>query len=322
MSGSNLFAGSNSAIFLSTNNGANWFTSFPGGSSCVTSFAVSDGNIFAGSWDGVLLSTDNGTSWTAVNSGLTRAVFSLAISGNNLFAGTNGGVYLSTNNGSSWNGINSGFTISNVNALAIKDTKLFAGPDYNGVFLSTNNGTSWSSFNNELSNYSIEALAVSGNNLFAGTYRRSIYLSTNDGNSWTRVSYDLIGSWVQSLIVSGNNLIAGTIGGGVWRRRLSEMITSVKQVSTQLPDRFVLYQNYPDPFNPTTTLSFCLPSKLHVSLKIFDLAGREVATIVNEELSSGNHTRQWNAANVSSGVYFYRLQAGSYSEAKKLILLR
>jgi len=83
-----------------------------------------------------------------------------------------------------------------------------------------------------------------------------------------------------------------------------------------------LKQNYPNPFNQSTTISFSIPSKSFVSLKIYDLQGREVATIFSEEIPAGDYTRQWDATDLSSGIYFYRLQAGSYSEAKKLILLR
>jgi len=83
-----------------------------------------------------------------------------------------------------------------------------------------------------------------------------------------------------------------------------------------------LSQNYPNPFNPTTTISFSLPTKSFVSLKVFDILGRDVATIFSGELPAGTCTRQWNAANMASGVYYYRLQAGSYSETKKLVLLK
>jgi hypothetical protein len=98
--------------------------------------------------------------------------------------------------------------------------------------------------------------------------------------------------------------------------------TGVKANSTEIVTKFVLSQNYPNPFNPSTTISFAIPSKAYVTLKVFDIMGREVATIVSEELSAGNYSRQWNAANMSSGIYFYRLQAGSYTETKKLVLLR
>ncbi|MGD0337222.1 MAG: T9SS type A sorting domain-containing protein [Bacteroidota bacterium] len=88
------------------------------------------------------------------------------------------------------------------------------------------------------------------------------------------------------------------------------------------PEYFQLYQNYPNPFNPSTNISFSLPSKSFVTLKIFDIMGRELYTIVSEELSAGNYSRQWNTATISSGIYFYRLQAGKFTETKKLILMR
>ena len=98
--------------------------------------------------------------------------------------------------------------------------------------------------------------------------------------------------------------------------------TSVIINSSALPEIYELYQNYPNPFNPSTTISFLLPSKSFVSLKIFDLLGREVATLVSEEMLVGSYSQQWNASNMSSGIYFYRLQAGSFTETKKLILLK
>ena len=102
----------------------------------------------------------------------------------------------------------------------------------------------------------------------------------------------------------------------------SSIITGIKVPMSDVPTKFALNQNFPNPFNPLTSITFNLPNKLFVSLKIFDLIGREVATIVSEELSAGTYSKQWNANGMTSGVYFYRLQAGSYSETKKLVLLR
>ena len=90
--------------------------------------------------------------------------------------------------------------------------------------------------------------------------------------------------------------------------------------STIPPENFRLEQNYPNPFNPSTSIEFNLPSKSFVSLKIFDLTGRETATLVFEELSVGHYSRQWNAAEIPSGIYFYRLQAASSFITKKLVL--
>ncbi len=101
-----------------------------------------------------------------------------------------------------------------------------------------------------------------------------------------------------------------------------------------IPTKFTLYQNYPNPFNPSTTIRFTLPAQSFVVLKIYDLLGREVSTLVSEELNAGDYARQWNASEMASGVYFYRIyagqtgaapdggSAGSYSGVKKLILLK
>lgn len=89
-----------------------------------------------------------------------------------------------------------------------------------------------------------------------------------------------------------------------------------------IPLRIGLDQNFPNPFNPSTTISFHLPLRSFVSLKVFNLIGKEIATLVSGELSAGNYSRQWNPEGLSSGVYFYRLHAGPIAETKKLVLLR
>jgi len=85
---------------------------------------------------------------------------------------------------------------------------------------------------------------------------------------------------------------------------------------------FFLSQNYPNPFNPTTTIEYSFPERSNVSLKIFDVLGREVTTLVNEEKPAGNYNVELNASSLPSGVYFYRLEAGSFIEVKKFILMK
>jgi len=87
-------------------------------------------------------------------------------------------------------------------------------------------------------------------------------------------------------------------------------------------DCYVLGQNYPNPFNPVTTISFGFPTQSFVSLRVFDALGKEVSNLLSEQLSAGTYVRQWNAAGLASGVYFYRLQAGPFVDVKKLVLLR
>ncbi len=89
-----------------------------------------------------------------------------------------------------------------------------------------------------------------------------------------------------------------------------------------VPAGYALDQNYPNPFNPFSTIAFRIPSRSFVSLTIHDMMGRDAATIVSEDLSAGNYRRQWNASVFPSGMYFYRLQAGAYTDTKRLILLK
>jgi len=88
------------------------------------------------------------------------------------------------------------------------------------------------------------------------------------------------------------------------------------------PKTFTLAQNYPNPFNPNTTIEFAIPQSSNVSLKVYDMTGREVATLVNEFRNTGNYVAIWNASGVSSGVYFYKLVSGNFVETKKMILAK
>lgn len=100
------------------------------------------------------------------------------------------------------------------------------------------------------------------------------------------------------------------------------VISAVEIVSAKLPSGYVLDQNFPNPFNPSTEIQFSLPQRSQVTLTIFDLLGREVTTLVSEELSAGSYSTRWDAGGMPTGVYLYRLRAGDFVETKKLLLLR
>jgi hypothetical protein len=259
--------------------------------------------------------------WSQANTGLPdTTVIAFAVSGTNLFAGTDGGgVYLSTNYGTNWIRVNDGLTDGYVNALAVCGTNLFAGT-YTGVFRSTNSGANWTHVNAGLADNLISAFAVSGTNIFAGA-DVGVFLSTNGGANWTQINDRPTAFNVNALAVCGGYLFAGTYYE-VWRRPLYEMITSAIWSTSQLPRTFLLLQNYPNPFNPTTTIRYALPGRVHVTLSIFNTLGQEVATLVNESEEAGYHEIKFDGTNLASGMYFYRIQAGSFLQTKELLLLR
>ena len=319
-SGTNIFAGVFlRGVYLSTDNGTSWTQVNSGLTNTqVYNFVVSGTNIFAGTLGGgVFLSSNNGASWTTVNTGLTStSIYSLAVSGTNIFAGTYpGGVFLSSNNGTSWTSANSGLTGLYAHALVVLGTNLHAGTA-GGVYFSTNNGATWTA----MSTSYVYDFAFSGTNLFVGT-NDGVLLSTNNGTSWTSASTGLPKTRVNMLGVSGPNLIAGTDTMGVWKRPLSEMVTSVERPSTDLPIQFSLDQNYPNPFNPSTTITYELSRASSVTLRVFNTLGQQVEVLVDEEKEAGVYQVHWNAG-VPSGVYFYRIQAGEFVETRKMLLLR
>lgn len=322
----NIFAGTNGqwfwGIYRSTDNGTSWTATWTDRQ--VLSLGAKEGRLFAGLCCGdIAVSTDNGTSWTPVHLGGTGAqVDAFAVKDTLLFAATDGGgIFLSTNDGTSWTAVNDGLANTRVLSLGVADENLFAATFGGGVFISTNNGTSWTAVNNGLTHLSVYAIAARDTGLFAGTGGGGVFLSTNNGANWTSANEGLTGMNVMTLTIHDNFLFAGTLSQGVWRRPLSDFV-SVHENSASMPEQFLLEQNYPNPFNPQTTIGYQLPSRVNVSLKIFDLLGREVATLVNGLEEPGFKSVSWDASRASSGTYFYQLKSGRYVSTKKMLVIK
>ena len=329
--GSDLFAGTKGqGLNLSTDNGSTW-ARLSIASSYVRALAADNSYLYAGvdnpfghSADGVHRSSDNGATWTQVNSGLTyKKVHALAVSGADLFAGTyDGGVFLSTDQGASWSAVNSGLTDLNVIALAVSGSNLYAATYGGGVFLSNNNGVSWSAVNTGITNMNANCFAVYGSKCFVGT-EDGIFATQNNGSSWTDVSAGMVGSKsVPALEIKGTVLYAGTLGTGVWKRPLSEMITMPKTTATTPLQTPHLEQNYPNPFNPTTTIRYSVAEEAVVTIRVFDALGRMVAELENGMKSTGSYSAVFDAGNLPSGTYIYRLEANGQAFTGKMNLMK
>ncbi len=121
---------------------------------------------------------------------------------------------------------------------------------------------------------------------------------------------------------------ASTVSGNV-QYRLKQLdvdgaskYSSVIKITSTLAKEFVLEQNYPNPFNPTTVISYSIPTASHVSVKVFDVLGNQIATLVNKNQVANSYKVNFNATELSNGVYFYKIKAGSFSSVKKMILLK
>ncbi|MCB9243568.1 MAG: T9SS type A sorting domain-containing protein, partial [Ignavibacteriales bacterium] len=118
--------------------------------------------------------------------------------------------------------------------------------------------------------------------------------------------------------VSGKNSLGEGPFSSVWN--FTTGVTNIEP--TSLPTVFELYQNYPNPFNPTTKIKFDIPKSSFVSLKVYDITGREVATLVNSDLEPQRYEVEWNGAQFASGVYFFRITAGDFVKVQKMILTK
>jgi hypothetical protein len=352
MQGTALFAGTDSGVFVSTNGGSFWskrslgLPRWP-----VYAVAGNELRLIAATDSGVFISSDGAESWRASDSGLTfMRVLSLAVSSGNLIAGTaGGGFFLSTDYGGHWSVISftMGYVVvprlfvsGDIVFAAIGYSPLYSGGSYAGVGLSTDHGESWKwgyAYGSiEGAGMVVFDFAANGTDLFEAASwqsfmnpsRNGVFISSDSGKSWSPAIEGLQDSSAISLAVFGSHLFAGTLGAGVWKRPLAEMATDVTVGSSDLPGEFQLQQNYPNPFNPSTTIRFAVPSRSHVHLSVFDILGQKVAEVVDEEMNVGNFERVWNA-NVTSGLYFYRLEAVSVNDpskrfvnVKKMILLK
>ena len=331
LKGTNLFAGTNNGIFLSTDEGTNWSNASSGlagypSALFISSLVISDSNLFAGTFNGVYLSTNNGTSWARTSAGLkgdALIINTLTISGHNLFAGTEKGIYTSTDNGFSWNNASTALTGS-VYALAMHDASLFAAVYDSGVYRSSNNGANWAAANTGLAGDAliINALTPSGANLFAGT-NGGVYRSTDDGGSWVSVSGGLTGKGltVRSFVIADSTLFAGT-GDGVWKCSLTDIKASARPATAGLLTKIQLEQNYPNPVNLSTTINFSIPRSGWVSLRVYDVEGREEAVLLNKSLSAGGYSVRWDATSIPSGMYRYLLEADGTVQTRNLIVAK
>jgi len=124
-----------------------------------------------------------------------------------------------------------------------------------------------------------------------------------------------------SFTIKGNLIFAGTNGSGAWKRILSQII-GIKQIASIIPKEFSLSQNYPNPFNPKTKINIQIARLCDVKLVVYNALGQEIETLVNKQLKFGVYEVEFDGGNYTSGVYFYRLEAGDFINVKKMVLLK
>ena len=166
-------------------------------------------------------------------------------------------------------------------------------------------------------------------NLGSGRFRGVILKTTNGGTNW---GYQIPDTSINNFeyyhiqFVNKNTGWAYTSNRGIHTKLGgdSSIVTAIEQPLVQIPNQFNLYQNYPNPFNPATIISFDIQKKSHVSLKVYNLQGKEIASLLNQNKNPGKYNIAFDAGvyNISSGIYFYTLQTENFADTKKMILVK
>jgi hypothetical protein len=288
----------------------------------------------------------NGSSWSAMGAGVDDAVYTFSIFLGDLFAGgiflnsgSNSAIKIAKWTGTSWSGL--GVINGTVYALdSYRATLIFGGTFTNAGGINMNKIAMWGSMPGTPS------LVFPAN----GSQGVSVTTSldwTNVNNASTYGVQVSINPQFTSTVVNATGLVASayTIPPGIlsgatvyfWRANavngmgsgpfsafwfFTTLATNINQTSSEIPAKFKLYNNYPNPFNPATKIKFDIPEKSYVKLVVFDALGREVNNLVNDYLSPGTYVVDWSGFSLTSGTYFYRLEAGYNVDTKKMLLIK
>lgn len=276
---------------------------------------------------GLFRSTDNGNNWSrlTVDTLPSSTVFtSVGVhpEANEVYVSRGTRAYRSTNDGLTWHGVLN--TPLQISSIGITSRVVLVAADSGLILRSTDHGATWSSV--AVTQSPIVSIVCRRGVIYASC-ANGVFRSTDDGMSWLPLSEGLTTMNVLSLAIdSAGYVYAGTGGHGVFRSSATTSVDETENSQTVIACK--LEQNYPNPFNPTTTIRYSLPShegagvRSHVMLKVFDVLGREVATLVDEDKTPGEYSLEFDASNLSSGVYIYRLSAGNLQLSRKMLLVR
>jgi photosystem II stability/assembly factor-like uncharacterized protein len=263
-----------------------------------------------------------GTTWTPQSSGTIEWLWGVCFTDldNGFIVGTNGTILRTTDGGENWTSQISGTQVILFDVSYTNEYNAIAVGDEGTILKTTNGGTSWTP-------QSIGTTAhlggISFTDLENGTAVGDAILRTTDGGiTWIEQTSGTNQYLYDVSFTDSNNGTAVGASGTILRTTNGGYTFVEEEKIDEIPTSYNLSNNYPNPFNPTTAIRYQIPELSFVTIKIYDVLGNEIETLVNEEKATGTYELTWFAEQLPSGIYFYRLQAGSFIETKKMVFLK
>lgn len=314
-------------IFKTTNGGINWVNVTP---NSINSFLwniefLNPLTGYIGGAYGVYKSTDGGFNWNKIlgqsnflNFSFSRISFPDFNTG--YYLADSGKVHKTINGGTNWQLVRSGGDSLFFDIKFLNTNTGFITGEAGRLFKTTNGGAAWVKINTP-STLNLYGVHFTGLNTGYLAGHQFALKTTNSGDSWfpvfnvnTRSLWSIYFSDVNTgYMVSDTGVIYKTTTGGV---------IGINPVSTEIPKDYSLLQNYPNPFNPVTNIKFSIPKSAFIKLAVYDMLGKEVESLVSQQLSPGTYVVDWNAAKFSSGIYMYKLITNNFSLVKKMSLVK
>jgi photosystem II stability/assembly factor-like uncharacterized protein len=314
-------------LLKTTNGGTNWVKTYSSTTNEIFTdiFFTNDNTGYAvGSYGRQMKTTNAGLNWVATtisSSGTMLSSIYFTDDNTGYAVGDNSSAVKTTNAGVTWiaMSVGSGFITHNNVTFTDANTGYIASTA--GIYKTINAGSNWNLLSAPVGGYSKVQFRGSFGYAIGGGGK--IIKSINSGSTWL-VQPTVTSNSLYALYFNTDNFVyAGGILGTMIKTLPTEFIpTSVHTLTNEVADGFSLSQNYPNPFNPSTSIKFSMTKAEFVTLKIYDIKGREVAELVNSNLQKGNYSINWNASQFSSGVYFYKLESSSFTSTKKMMLVK
>ncbi len=294
---------------------------FPSDGSIVAAFSITVGPTIGDVSTFVFKSTDSGNNWVqtqVIGAGFAGGM--IITDDNRILLGTSlAGVVYSTNSGGNF------FSYTHFPPIFIKtilkaDPEIIYVSDAYGLNRSTDNGLTFTDIGSHSNGVSLRTACVNRNgDLFIAMDDRNVYYSDNLGDSWELINQGLpAGSYFNVLISADGKIYGGTNNRGVM---IYDTPTNINS-GTEITGHYNLFQNYPNPFNPVTIIKYELRITNDVKIKVYDILGTEVSTLINEKQEAGSYEVEFDGSRFAGGVYFYRIDSGEFSQTKRMMLIK